>query len=98
MVPRNFFYKYLPNYTLDHPNNYSGTWLPKVAGAKDNQMEAIIKQWVDYIIIDVDDTEDLKPQEECQLFLNIVLLPRKIKSKVQGCMLSAYHLKYAETE
>ena len=51
---KEFFAKYLAQYPLVHPNNYHGTWLPKVGDERRAEMERIFRKREHFIVIFAD--------------------------------------------
>lgn len=86
---KTYFGKYMPNRPLRHPNNYRGTWLPKVANTKRERMEAIIRKREHYVCIFADETDDPRPTVDYQLGVGVVLVPKEF-SESAGPL--AFHL------
>ena len=48
------FAKYLAQYLMVHPNNYRGSWLPKVGGERQADIEWIFRKREHFIMIFAD--------------------------------------------
>ena len=87
---KDFFAKYLAQYPMVHPNNYRGTWLPKVGADRQAKIEQIFGKWEHFVVIFVDECDDSRPIEEYQLAINVLLLPKVFK--LESARELAFHL------
>ena len=87
---KEFFAKYLAQYPLVHRNNYRGTWLPKVGDERRADIERIFRKREHFIVIFADESDDPRTNEEYQLAINVLLLPKEFKSESAGEL--AFHL------
>ena len=61
---KEFFAKYLAQYPLVHPNNYRGTWLPKVGSDQRVRIERIFRKREHFVVIFADECDDPRLAEE----------------------------------
>ena len=87
---KEFFAKYLAQFPLVHPNNYCGTWLPKVGSDQRVRIERIFRKREHFVVIFIDESDDPRPTEGYQLAINVLLLPKVFNSESAGEM--AFHL------
>ena len=87
---KEFFAKYLAQYPLVHPNNYRGTWLPKVGSDQRVRIERIFRKREHFVVIFADESDDRRPTEEYQLAINVYSYRRFSSRRVRGSWRSTW--------
>ena len=65
---KEFFAKYVAQYPLVHPNNYRGTWLPKVGDERRAEMERIFRKREHFIVMSYTPTWASMPTEKQSIY------------------------------
>ena len=89
-----FFHKYVPQHREVHHTNYRRTHLPKVGDSKRSDIERIIRKRHYYVVIFGDEIDDPRPDEQYQLAINVLLVPKEINSEIAGFCLFIWILNF----